>query len=128
MPAALYRPMANGWTFQRLIDEKMKVPACCHHAPCNHHHVLDLAKLRDRFGPDAPAIEWDIRPKLRCGKCGGKAVSVGLIYSPDTSPNGYGKARMCEPNHATGEGDQGRRRRPHHNEGRHSQAPMEPSE
>jgi hypothetical protein len=46
--------------------------------------VLDLAKLRDRFGPDAPAM---VRPKLKCTKCGGKAV--GLIYTPDTSPNAY---------------------------------------
>ena len=76
--------MGKGWTFQRLIDEKMKLTACCHHAPCNHHQLLDLLKLRDRFGPDAPAMEWDIRPKLKCGKCGGKAV--GLIYSPDTTP------------------------------------------
>src|SRR5436305_131571 len=35
--------------------------------------------------------EWDIRPKLKCAKCGGKAV--GLIYTPDMSPNAYGKAR-----------------------------------
>ena len=35
--------------------------------------------------------KYDIRPKLKCTKCGGKAV--GLIYSPDTSPNSYGKAK-----------------------------------
>jgi len=29
-------------------------------------------------------MEWDIRPKLKCTKCGGKAV--GLIYTPDASP------------------------------------------
>ena len=44
--------MAKGWTFQRLIDEKMKLTACCHHAPCNHHQLLDLVNLRDRFGAD----------------------------------------------------------------------------
>ena len=71
-----------GWTFQRLIDEKMKLTACCHHAPCNLHQLLDLVKLRDRFGPDAPAKEWDIRP---CSKCRGNAV--GLIYTPDTAPS-----------------------------------------
>jgi hypothetical protein len=48
--------MTKGWTFQTLIDEKMAVTAHCHHAPCNHNQKLDLAKLRDRFGPDAPAI------------------------------------------------------------------------
>jgi hypothetical protein len=38
-----------------------------------------------------PAMEWDIRPKLKCTKCGGKAV--GRIYTPDTSPDAYGKAK-----------------------------------
>jgi hypothetical protein len=36
------------------------------------------------------AMEWGIIPKLKCAKCGGKRV--GLIYTPDTSPNGL-KAR-----------------------------------
>lgn len=56
---------------------------------CLHKQVIDLVKLRDRFGPDAPAMEWDLRPKLRCAKCDG----VDLVYTPDTSPTGYGKAR-----------------------------------
>jgi hypothetical protein len=30
-------------------------------------------------------------PKLECAKCGGK--KVGLISTPDTSPNAYGKAK-----------------------------------
>jgi hypothetical protein len=83
--------MAKGWTFQSLIDARMEVTEFCHHAPCNHSQKLDVVKLRDRFGPDAPAMEWDIRPKLRCAKCGGK--KVGLIYTPDTTPNAYGKAK-----------------------------------
>lgn len=83
--------MAAGWTYRKLIDEKMTLTAFCHHAPCNHHQVLDLAALAARFGPDAPAMEWDIRPKLRCRKCGGNRV--GLIYTPDTSPTGYGMTK-----------------------------------
>ena len=83
--------MAKGWTFQSLIDAKMTVMAQCHRAPCNHNQVLDLVKLRDRFGPDAPAMADDLIPKLRCAKCGGK--KVGLIYTPDTTPNAYGKAK-----------------------------------
>ena len=83
--------MAKGWTFQSLIDAKMQVTACCHHAPCNHHQVLDLVKLRDRFGPHAPAMADDLIPKLKCAKCGSKRV--GLIYTPDTTPNAYGKAK-----------------------------------
>jgi hypothetical protein len=49
--------------------------------------VLDPVKLRDRFGPDAPAMADDLIPKLKCAKCGGKRV--GLIYTPDTRPNAY---------------------------------------
>ena len=33
----------------------------------------------------------DLTPKLKCTKCGGKVV--GLIYTPDTSRNAYGKAK-----------------------------------
>jgi hypothetical protein len=33
----------------------------------------------------------DLIPKLKCAKCGGK--KVGLIYTPDTIPNAYGKAK-----------------------------------
>jgi hypothetical protein len=72
-----------GSTFQSLIDAKMTVTAYCHRSACNHHQVLDLEMLRDRFGPDAPAMADDLIPKLRCAKCGGK--KVGTIYAPDTS-------------------------------------------
>ena len=57
--------MSKGHTYQSLIDDKMTVTAYCHHPKCHHKQELDLKKLRDRFGPDAPAMEWDIRPKLR---------------------------------------------------------------
>jgi hypothetical protein len=55
----------------------------------NHSQMLDLVKLR--FGPDAPAMANDLIPKPKCAKCGGK--KVGLIYTPDTSPKAYGKAK-----------------------------------
>ncbi|PZV37597.1 hypothetical protein [Mesorhizobium kowhaii] len=70
--------MAKGWTFQSLIDGKMTVTAFCHYAPCNNSQPLDLVKLRDRFGPDAPAD--DLVRKLKCGRCGSR--KVGLIYTP----------------------------------------------
>ena len=79
--------MAKGWTFQSLFDGKMTVTAHCHNSACYHDQKFDLAKLRDRFGQDAPAMEWDIRPKLKCAKYGGK--EVGLIYTPDTTPIGF---------------------------------------
>lgn len=86
--------MAGGWTLQSLIDDGMKVHAYCHVYRCHHNQKLDLEKLRDRFGPDAPAMSDDLVPKLRCAKCGGK--KVGLIYSPGgktTYTNPYLKAK-----------------------------------
>ncbi|WP_292312957.1 hypothetical protein [Mesorhizobium sp.] len=69
----------------------MTVTAFCHHAPCNHNQKLDLAMLRDRYGPDAAAMADDIIPKLKCAKCGSKRV--GVIYTPDTTPTVYAKAK-----------------------------------
>ncbi len=74
--------MANGWTFQSLIDKQMTVRAYYHDYRCNHKAVLDLAALRDKLGPDAPAMHDDLVPKLRCAKCGGK--QIGLICTPPT--------------------------------------------
>jgi hypothetical protein len=56
----------------------MRVTAAC--TSCNRHKVLDLEALRDRFGPDAPAMAADIAPKLRCDRCGSR--KGGLIYAP----------------------------------------------
>jgi hypothetical protein len=83
--------MGKGWTYQSLIDGRMTVTAFCQNSACHHNQRLDLEALRDRFGPDAPAMEWDIRPKLRCQKCKGK--EVGLIYAPDADKiSGMGKS------------------------------------
>ncbi|WP_246691178.1 MULTISPECIES: hypothetical protein [unclassified Mesorhizobium] len=57
----------------------MAVTVFCNVAACGHSNTLNLEKLRDRFGPDAPAMEWDLRPKLKC------EADVGLIYAPDSS-------------------------------------------
>ena len=81
--------MAN-WTVQSLIDGKMTVTAYCHSTQCGHHQVLDLEKLRDILGPDAPAMADDLEPKLVCSKCRGK--KLGLIYAPDSEKvSGMGK-------------------------------------
>lgn len=70
----------RGWTIQSLIDGDMSVTAYCHNSACHHYGKLDLEKMRDKLGPDAPAMESDIRDKIRCSKCGGKRL--GLIYAP----------------------------------------------
>lgn len=49
------------WTFQSLIDDRMTVTAYCHNPTCNHNATLDLKRMRDRFGPDAPAIIRTVR-------------------------------------------------------------------
>ncbi|MDG4902787.1 MULTISPECIES: hypothetical protein [unclassified Mesorhizobium] len=61
--------------FQALIDAGMSVTGGC---------SLDLTALRDSFSADAPAMEWDLKPRLKCGVCGGKRVT--LTYTPDTQP------------------------------------------
>lgn len=81
--------MGPGWTYQTLIDGKMTVTAYCH--GCNHHKVLKLELLRDKFGPDAPAMADDILPKLKCERCGSR--KGGLIYAPDGDKvTGMGKS------------------------------------
>ena len=84
------------WTIQTLIDSHMAVTAHCHNWRCHRHQQLDLALLRDRLGPDAPAMADDLTPKLKCSKCGGKAI--GLTYTPSQtnarhSGNPYVKAK-----------------------------------
>jgi hypothetical protein len=75
----------------------MCVTAFCHNPACNHTKTLPLEKLRDRFGPDAPAMKWDLLPKLKCEVCG--STEVGLIYAPDShktsgmGQNLYSKAK-----------------------------------
>ncbi|WP_176479271.1 hypothetical protein [Mesorhizobium sp. WSM3860] len=78
---ALHR-QHDGWTLQELIDAGMSVTAVC--LDCHRHQALDLPALRDRFGANAPAMEWDLRPRMKCAICGGRRVT--LTYSPDTSP------------------------------------------
>ena len=43
--------MTKGWTFQSLIDARMEVRAFC-------KQVLDLVKVRDRFGPQWNGTFW----------------------------------------------------------------------
>ncbi|RWG54856.1 MAG: hypothetical protein EOQ64_18840 [Mesorhizobium sp.] len=81
--------MRNFWTLQQLIGGRMTVTVGC--LDCNRHQRLDLPALRDRFGPDAPAMEWDLRPRMKCAVCGGRRVT--LTYSPDTSPKDLNKSR-----------------------------------
>ena len=56
-------------TADRRADDGDGVLPSCAVQPSSAAYLI---ALRDRFGPDAPAMEWDLRPKL----CGGKAVGT----------------------------------------------------
>ncbi|MER9706061.1 hypothetical protein NKJ10_17700 [Mesorhizobium sp. M0204] len=73
-------PVAR-WTVQGLIDARMQLTAFCHNSRCHHNQALDLGKIKAKLRPDAPAMADDLIPKLKCARCGGKAV--GLTYTPD---------------------------------------------
>ncbi|MDG4903539.1 MULTISPECIES: hypothetical protein [unclassified Mesorhizobium] len=85
--------MSDGWTLQGLIDAGMPVTGGC--LDCHRHQKLDLAALRDRFGADAPVMEWDLKPKMKCAVCGGKRIT--LKYSPDTSPKDFTARERSRP-------------------------------
>lgn len=76
-----YLPLMASWTIQELINDGMYVTAYCENPQCRHNAELDLEALRDRLGPDHPAMRWDILPKLVCSKCGGR--NLDLKCAPD---------------------------------------------
>lgn len=73
----------------------MMLTAHCHRSSCNHSQDLDLEAVKAKLGPDAPAMEDDLIPRMRCAKCGGKAV--GLIYAPDPDQvSGMGRSHYAK--------------------------------
>lgn len=68
------------WAVQKLIDDRMEIAVYCQCSACGQHSTLDLELLKEKLGPDAPAMRDDLVPRLRCTKCRGK--QVGIIYSP----------------------------------------------
>jgi hypothetical protein len=50
---------------------------------CRETRRVNLAKLRDRLGPDFPV--GDIRRRLRCAKCGKRNVIVVTLWKSATS-------------------------------------------
>jgi hypothetical protein len=55
-------------------------------ASCNRCHEtrrIDLAQLRDRLGPGF--LVDDIRPRLRCAKCGNRRIIVVTLWLAATS-------------------------------------------
>jgi hypothetical protein len=64
-------------------------------ASCNRCHEtrrVDLARLRDRLGPSV--LVGDIRPRLRCSKCGNRhiiCVTLWLSASSTSSLSAHWK-------------------------------------
>jgi hypothetical protein len=50
---------------------------------CKETRRIDLAKLRDRLGPDV--LVQDIRKRLRCRKCGSRKVIVTMLWQSAAS-------------------------------------------
>ena len=69
--------MSDGWTVQLLIDCDIVVEARC---PCQNVQHINLAALKGRLDPDAPAMHSDLAPRMRCVRCGN--TSITLNYSP----------------------------------------------
>ena len=51
-----------GWTLRKLIAGKTTVAAYCQNPRCHHTEKLNLEAIRDRLGPDAPAMSGDLLP------------------------------------------------------------------
>lgn len=55
--------------------------ACCN--PCRETRRVDLAQLVQRFGPDF--LVGDIRPRLRCSKCGNRQIISVTLWKEATT-------------------------------------------
>lgn len=64
-------------TIEHFIASGDQYEIYCHNARCRHHAKIDMAKLRDRLGPDHGCLHDDIIHLFKCSKCGGK--ELGLI-------------------------------------------------
>lgn len=60
------------------VDQTYYYGASC--GPCGHASRLDLNKLRAYLGPDFKLK--DVRPRLKCEKCGNRQVIISYL-TPD---------------------------------------------
>ena len=72
-------------TIGALIDGDYQLAAYCDDQDCRHWTWLDLEALAEKLGRDQSTLHWDLTPKLRCSKCGGKKITLSL--SPPTQPS-----------------------------------------
>tara|TARA_R110002020_G_scaffold26443_5_gene85409 strand:+ start:985 stop:1239 length:255 start_codon:yes stop_codon:yes gene_type:complete len=58
------------------LDHGHTISAHCGDRACYHSAELSLEHLIERLGRDHSALATHLVPHLRCGKCGGKGVSL----------------------------------------------------
>lgn len=68
-------------TIQDHIDGGYKVTA---HCPNNHNVDLDLEDLAKRLGADFNLSHDSLVPRLRCSRCGEKALGI-ILHAPMSS-------------------------------------------
>jgi hypothetical protein len=85
--ASLYRSgvLSTAKTAEQLTlaeaVERIEYGANCDR--CHETRRVDLARLRDRLGPDF--LVGDLRPRLRCAKCGKRQVIVVTLWKAASS-------------------------------------------
>jgi len=55
----------------------------CYCLQCKRDKPLDLDKLAERIGWDAPLL--GLKSRLRCSRCGSREVQTSLVYTPPPS-------------------------------------------
>lgn len=64
-------------TLGDFIDEGMGITAYCD--GCHRGQSLDLERLADRLGREHGALARDLKPKLKCARCGSKNISFTVL-------------------------------------------------
>lgn len=73
-------------TIGDFIDEGMGITAYC--GGCGRGQTLDLERLAEKLGRDHGALAGDLKPKLKCARCGSKDMS--FIVRSNAGWNGSG--------------------------------------
>lgn len=82
---------ARGYTLTIFCEE----PGARGDIPCRHSACADWDVLIAKFGPDfvIPDRYAEFIRGLRCGKCGGKRLSL-ILHQPEAARQGDGKAHV----------------------------------
>lgn len=76
-------------TLGEILASGDEVSVTCGNHRCRHHEKLDLVALSDKYG--AGAILYDLRLRMRCGKCGHRGAE--LSRAP-VNAKGYARSHV----------------------------------